>query len=215
MEDILKAPEMRCVFNPPARPSAFEALEKFLTDSSVSVLRISLEFLPSTHRVREIVADSLARHMLYLARAGSLKERPLVIALDEAHQVLHAPSKQSELAASPPSAFEIIAKEGRKYGLTTCLATQRPGDIPEAVLGQVGTFIVHRLVGASDVQAVERASGNVDQSTLASLPILGPGEAFILGAGVRGPKKVKMMAPVHPPLSNGPDYQRAWKKEEV
>ncbi|OPX24710.1 MAG: hypothetical protein B1H05_04720 [Candidatus Cloacimonas sp. 4484_140] len=40
----------------------------------------------------------------------------------------------------------MIAKEGRKYGLNVCIATQRPRDIPEDVLSQIGTLIVHRLI---------------------------------------------------------------------
>lgn len=214
IEDLLKSPEMRCIFNPPAGPSAFEALDKFMTDKSVSVLRVSMEFLPSAHRIRHIVADSLCRYMLSMARAGTLRKTPVVIALDEAHQVLQE-SRPAEGGVLPLSAFDTIAKEGRKYGLTLCLATQRPGDIPESLLSQIGTFIVHRLVGPTDLKAVERAAGGVDLKTLTSLATIGPGEAFIIGAGIREPRRVKMLPPLHPPMSQGPNYQAAWKKDGV
>ena len=51
-------------------------------------------------------------------------------------------------------AFGLIAKEGRKYGLTCVLATQRPRDIPEDVLSQIGMFVVHRLINERDRQIV-------------------------------------------------------------
>jgi hypothetical protein len=216
IEDLLKTPELRYLFNPPARPSAFEAIEKFITDPGVSVLRISLEFLPMAHEIRRIVTDSLARHLLSLGRAGALQRCPIVIALDEAHQVLSRPSNEVN-AMLPPSAFELIAKEGRKYGLTLCLATQRPADIPESLLSQVGVFIVHRIVGGSDRTAVELASGGLDETSKSLLSTLEPGQAIILGVGIREPRRVRMLAPSVMPRSHGPDYQSAWstKREEV
>jgi len=210
VEDALKTPELAGIFHPPQGPSAFEALEKLISDHSVSVLRISLEFLPSTHRVREIVANALARHLLSLGRGGILAGRPLVLVLDEAHQILRAKADQySEL---PPDAFQIIAKEGRKYGLTLCVATQRPRDIPDDVLSQIGTFIAHRLIASTDRNAIEHASGAMDDSHLACLATLGPGEALLLGAGSRDPKRVKLLPPRHPPRSLGPDYQKTWRR---
>jgi DNA helicase HerA-like ATPase len=214
IEDLLKIPELRPLFNPPPRPSAFEAIEKFLSDPGVCTLRISLEFLPAAHQIRTIATDAISRHLLSLARTGHLKGHPVVIAVDEAHQVTSLPL-YTPGSILPPSALESIAKEGRKYGLTLCLATQRPADIPEALLSQVGAFIVHRLVGPSDLSAVETAAGGMEQHTLALLPRLAPGEALLLGIGSREPRRVKMLPPIRIPKSHGPDYQQTWRKRNV
>jgi hypothetical protein len=210
VEDTIKAPELAGIFHPPEGPSAFEALEKLITDHAVSVLRISMEFLPSTNRVREIIANALARHLLSLGRAGILRGRPVVLVIDEAHQILRANADQ--FAHRPLEAFQVIAKEGRKYGLTLCVATQRPRDIPEDILSQIGTFIAHRLIASTDRSAIEHASGAMDDSHLACLATLGPGEALLLGAGMRDPKRVKLLAPSCPPRSLGPDYQKTWRR---
>lgn len=214
IEDLLKMPELQCLFNPPQLPSAFEALEKFLRDPGVSTLRVSLEFLPAAHQVRSIVTEALSRHLLSLGRAGELRGRPTVIAVDEAHHVIPRLTGSSE-GILPPSALESIAKEGRKYGLTLCLSTQRPSDIPEALLSQVGAFIAHRLVGASDQAAIETAAGGLDKHTLSLLPRLGPGEALLIGMGAREPRRVKMLPPVRIPNSHGPNYQQTWRKRDV
>jgi hypothetical protein len=214
IEDLLKIPELHSLFNPPQRPSAFEAIEKFLTDSGVSTLRISLEFLPAAHQIRTIATDAICRHLLHTARAGRLRARPVVIAVDEAHQVIPK-SAYSSSSILPPCALESIAKEGRKYGLTLCLATQRPADIPEALLSQVGAFVVHRLVGPTDLAAVETAAGGMEQHDLGLLPRLGPGEALLLGVASREPRRVKMLPPMRIPKSRGPDYQQAWRKRNV
>jgi hypothetical protein len=190
INDILAAEELRSIFFPSKEPSVFKVIERFFSDDAVRVLRISMEFLPVLHRTREIIANALARNLLAYARQGRFKVQPLVLALDEAHQALSP--KLSDLALDfPLEAFNIIAKEGRKYGLTLCLATQRPRDIPDDVLSQGGTFFAHRLVNEADRGAVERATGSADSTILSHLPAMAPGEAFIIGVDFPTPLRVR------------------------
>lgn len=111
-------------------------------------------------------------------------------------------------------AFELIAKEGRKYSLNICLATQRPRDIPEGVLSQMGTLIVHRLTNDRDRDVVERACGEIDKSASAFLPNLEPGEAALIGVDLAIPLTVQINQPVRRPDSRGPDFQQAWGRAE-
>jgi DNA helicase HerA-like ATPase len=108
-------------------------------------------------------------------------------------------------------AFELIAKEGRKYGLNICLATQRPRDITEGVLSQMGTLIVHRLTNDKDREVVGRACGEIDRAASAFLPNLKPGEAAIIGTDFPIPLTIQIIPPLVRPLSDGPDYQKHWK----
>jgi len=108
-------------------------------------------------------------------------------------------------------AFELIAKEGRKYGLNICLATQRPRDITEGVLSQMGTLIVHRLTNDRDREVVERACGEIDRSASSFLPNLKPGEAAIIGADFPIPLTVQIEQPTTKPKSDGADFQKFWK----
>jgi len=214
MTDILSSDDLKCIFQPVKQPSIFDALTRFFQDPQVSVLRISFEFLPTNHRVREIVANSLGRYLLQLGRKGMFRTHPLVVMLDEAHQVLN--NQNSDMSHEfPLEAFNIIAKEGRKYSLTLCLATQRPRDIPDDVLSQVGTFLVHRLVNDADRSTIERASGTCNRTLLDNLPSLAPGEAFFMGIDFPTPLRVTMIRPDAPPRSAGPDYQGFWNKATV
>lgn len=214
IQDIFISEELRCIFSPSKQPSIFEVVKRFFTDPAISVLRISFEFLPTTHRTREIVANALGRFILARGRAGDFKENPLTIFLDEAHQALN--SQLSDMSHEfPLEAFNIIAKEGRKYALTLCLATQRPRDIPDDVLSQVGTFIAHRLVHDADRGVIERATGAVKQQLLNDLPALGPGEAFLIGVDFPTPLRIKVLYPENPPFSRGPDYQTFWGRKRA
>ena len=209
LEGLLQSRELDAILRPTQAESLLDEINHFLNDQSVSILRISCEYLPTISRVREIVSNALGRHLLGLAGAGHFASAPLVVCLDEAHQML--PKTVSALSNEYPlEAFNVIAKEGRKYGLTLCIATQRPRDIPDDVLSQVGTFIVHRLVSDADRTAVERASGGINQTLNDTLPVLAPGEAFILGVDFPNPLRLNVEHPSAPPESSGPDYQASW-----
>ena len=210
-QEILTRGDLAAIFVPHAAPSLIATLDTFLSDDNFAVLRISCESLPSIHHVREIVANAIGRRMLELGRQRVFMERPSLLVVDEAHQVLH-PTVSQFARDFPLDAYQIIAKEGRKYGLSLCVSTQRPGDIPEDILSQVGTFIVHRLVGSSDRAIVERATGACDKAMLEDLPALTPGEAIILGSAFTRPLRVHIRLPDNQPVSHGPNYQRLWRK---
>ena len=214
LEDLLQSNELQCLLRPSRADSLISSIEGFLRDPAISVLRISCEYLPTINRTREIMANAVARHLLGMARAGDFRSAPLILAVDEAHQML--PKATSHLSVEYPlEAFNIIAKEGRKYGLTLCIATQRPGDIPDDVLGQVGSFFAHRLVSDADRGAIERASGNVSPALKSRLPLLAPGEAFLMGVDFQSPLRLLISKPSSPPRSRGPDYQGSWGSSKV
>jgi hypothetical protein len=208
---LLQAPELRCIFYPSEKQLLFTVIDDYLS-SKDRLLRISLEHLSFEFNAREIIANVIGRRLLLLARCGRFKELPLVIFLDEAHQFFNK-SVGSDEFASRLDAFELLAKEGRKFGVNLCLSTQRPRDIPEGVLSQMGTLVVHRLTNDRDREIVERACGDIDRSASAFLPNLEPGECAIIGVDIPIPLTVKVQEPIQKPDSRGPDYQRYWIKK--
>jgi DNA helicase HerA-like ATPase len=126
--------------------------------------------------------------------------------LDEAHQFLNK-ALGDEHARHPLEAFDLLAKEGRKYSLSLCLATQRPSDIPEGVLSQIGTLIVHRLTNERDRRVVAHASDEIDRSVTEFLPALAPGQAVLIGVGFPIPLTLQISPPRAPPDSQRPRFQ--------
>jgi hypothetical protein len=209
IESNLNSPEYGCIFATAPSGESLPAVIRDFLASDESVLRLSLRQLSFRESIREIVANAIGRHLLELGRQGAFLERPLVILVDEAHHFLNQQIGDDHWSYAL-DAFELIAKEGRKYALTTGLATQRPRDIPEGVLSQIGTFIVHRLINDEDRSVVERASGEIDREAAKFLPSLGPGQAVVIGVELPMPLTVQMLAPTTPPDSRGPDYQSYW-----
>lgn len=206
---ITRSKSLRCLFQPEDFSSLTEEIDRFVSSNS-RVLRISMEHLPFENNARELLTNALGRYLLNLARSGAFKKLPTVVVLDEAHQFLNK-NVGDENNKIQLDAFGLIAKEGRKYGLTTVLATQRPRDIPEDILSQMGMFVVHRLINERDRIVVEKACGNLDGSAAAFLPTLGQGEAILVGVDFPMPTPVKITEPRYAPKSEGPKYRDYWK----
>lgn len=212
IEGIINAPELACIFKPDGKASLVDTLQSFLSDSSKRVLRVSLQYVSFAFNAREVLSNAIGRSLLSNARNGSFSNSPTVIFLDEAHQFLNK-SLGDENNRYSLDSFELIAKEGRKYSICICISTQRPRDIPEGVLSQMGAMIVHRLTNDKDREVVERACSNISRSLADFLPSLVPGEAMLLGIDFPIPITLKMRKPIAQPDSYGPDYQAHWRTE--
>lgn len=205
---VLTSPSFACVFNS-RDPALTIAIDDFVADNN-RLLRICLSGVAYEFKAREIVANVIGRYLLNMARADKFAASPVVVVVDEAHNFL---GRQigGEDAVARLDAFELIAKEGRKFGLNICLTTQRPRDITEGVLSQMGTLVVHRLTNDRDREVVERACGEIDRSASSFLPNLKPGEAAIIGADFPIPLTIQIFPPEAQPKSDGPNYQQCWQ----
>lgn len=209
IEATVSSPHLAPLFLPGTKKNVVEVIREFLQADEHRVLRISLKYLSFAHNAREIVANAVGRFLLTEARDGRMASRAVVVVVDEAHQFL-SKTLGDEGTRHALDAFALIAKEGRKFELSLCLATQRPRDIPEDVLSQMGTLIVHRLINDRDREVVERASGDIDKSAAAFLPTLGSGEAVVVGVDFPMPLQVQVVAPKPEPDSKGSNFQSQW-----
>ncbi|EPG2129573.1 ATP-binding protein [Acinetobacter baumannii] len=205
---ITTSKTFKFVFKPEKLPTLVEKIDEFYK-SDKKILRIDLSDIGFEFKAREIVANVIGRHLLNQARARKFSDKPIVVFLDEAHNFI-GKSIGNEDTIAKLDAFELIAKEGRKFGLNICLATQRPRDITEGVLSQLGTLIVHRLTNDRDREIIERACGEIDKAASDFLPSLQPGEAVLIGNDFPIPLTVKIHKPSIEPNSASADFQKKW-----
>lgn len=185
-----------------------------LCSSENKIIRLDLSAVPFEANARELLVNAIGRKLLSCAREGKISyENPLLVFIDEAHQFLNK-SIGDEISKMNLTAFGDIAKEGRKYGLNVTIATQRPRDIPEDVLSQIGTLIVHRLTNEKDQEIVKKAVGSIDHRSASFLPVLGQGEGLLLGVDFPFPMKVKIKMPEFKPESRSASFSKVWKKNE-
>lgn len=208
---VISSAAYKCVFAESTNEAISDVIRRFISGNK-NLLCICLSGIQHEYNAREIIVNAIGRNLLAIARTGDLTAHPVVVVVDEAHNFLGRQIGSEDMQLRLDS-FELIAKEGRKFGLNICLATQRPRDITEGVLSQMGTLIVHRLTNDRDREIVERACGELDLSASSFLPNLQPGEAAIIGVDFPFPLAVHITEPTYRPLSDGPNYQKHWREE--
>lgn len=136
------------------------------------------------------------------------KNQPLLIVLEEAHSYL----KAGENSISSRT-VQMIAKEGRKYGVGLLLVTQRPSELDETVLSQCGTMIALRMNNSKDRGHIRSAIQDELQSMVDILPSLRTGEALISGESVKIPSRIKFYKIENSPKSSDPKASENWMQE--
>jgi uncharacterized protein len=184
-----------------------DKINAFVNDKTKAFFRIGFEKVGFDFQAREIVANAIGQYLLEKARIGNFKSEPLVLFIDEAHQYLNKSVKDEYFELTKLSSFDSIAKECRKFGLFLCIATQMPRDIPTGTLSQMGTFIVHRLINHFDKEAISNASSSASKNSLDFLPVLGSGEAILMGVDFPMPLMIKIDLPNTVPDSETPLFK--------
>ena len=139
-------------------------------------------------------------------------QRPVLLVCEEAHR--YVPSDKTSSGQAVRKILERIAKEGRKYGVSLGLITQRPSDLAEGVLSQCGTIIAMRLNNERDQQFVKAAMPEGARGFLDVIPALRNRECIVCGEGVAIPIRVAFDDLEHSrrPASSDPLFSELWKQ---
>lgn len=144
-----------------------------------------------------------------LFRKGPGNTYPTVLVLEEAHHYLKQYSTNEDIL-DKNLAYERLAKEGRKYGLSLICSTQRPAELSSTVLAQCGTWCVFRLTNEIDQRSVASASESSERFTIKQIPSLPRGEAIVFGAAMPLPTRITVIRPTPEPNSSDSDYTKKW-----
>ena len=141
------------------------------------------------------------------------KTRPVLLVCEEAHR--YVPNEKNADGSSVGKILSRIAKEGRKYGISLGLITQRPSDLAEGVLSQCGTIISMRLNNDRDQAFVKAAMPEGARGFLDSIPALRNRECIICGEGVAIPIRVTFdgLEEHKRPASEDPSFVELWSKD--
>jgi DNA helicase HerA-like ATPase len=136
---------------------------------------------------------------------------PLLLVYEEAHK--YVPKSDSAKYRASKESIERIAKEGRKYGVSLLLASQRPSEISETIFSQCNNFLALRLTNPSDQDYVKRLLPDTLGNLIDKMPTLKAGEALLIGDAVVLPSVVQVDRCNPEPSSNDIPYYQLWKKE--
>ena len=141
---------------------------------------------------------------------------PILLVCEEAHR--YVPNAQLDTnVQSARKTLERIAKEGRKYGVSLGLVSQRPSDLSEAVLSQCGTILSMRMNNERDRKFVSASMPEGAGSFLAALPTLQNRECIVAGEGVGCPLRVRLdyLEEHKRPASDDPEFTQTWKTDVI
>ncbi len=138
--------------------------------------------------------------------------RPILLVCEEAHR--YVPNEKNADNSSVGRVLSRIAKEGRKYGISLGLITQRPSDLAEGVLSQCGTIISMRLNNDRDQAFVRAAMPEGSRGFLDSIPALRNRECIVCGEGVAIPIRVSFdnLEEHKRPASEDPSFVELWSQ---
>ena len=211
-------PRYGFIFNPPRETLDYEwfnqTAAKLLAAGrgQTGIKVIDLSEVPTT--IVPIVAGVLARLMYEVQFwIDPARRTPVCLVCDEAHLYLPAREDSGPIHGVALTAFESIAKEGRKYGVSLVLVSQRPTDVSRTILSQCNNFLVMRVVNDYDRAIIERLIPETLGSVAGVLPSLDVGEALAIGDALLLPARIKFDAPAVKPASDTQPYWTLWARQ--
>lgn len=137
---------------------------------------------------------------------------PVTLVCDEAHVYIPNNFQLSASERRMVEIFENIAKEGRKFGMTLFVASQRPSELNKTIMAQCANFIVSKLNNETDKSMVKGMLPDGNEDIVDSTTTFSPGEVLVIGDAVPIPLKIKVELAKERPQSSTIEFWNIWKK---
>lgn len=197
----------------------FDWLEKFVSsvlgstdeNGKAGIKIINFSEVPSD--VLPLIVSLVARVTFSVQQwTPSELRHPIALLCDEAH--LYMPQRNMADSADDISLdiFERIAKEGRKYGVSLIVISQRPSEVNKTLLSQCSNFVSMRLTNAEDQSVIKRLLPDSLGGFSDILPTLDTGEALVVGDASLLPSRIRIDEPKNKPNSGTVNFWDEWQK---
>jgi uncharacterized protein len=215
LDGKLNDPRYTFMFRPKkyiASTTLNDLLAKILgTDGSAKVTILDLSGVPFD--IVNTIVSLLARTIFdFNFWNPNRRDFPILLVFEEAHNYLPSSATQNTAARRT---VERIAKEGRKYGVSCMVVSQRPVEVSETILSQCNNYVILRLTNPLDQNYIRRLVPDTFASLTDVLPSLRQGEALIVGEAIAMPLRVQIDYPVPEPDSGDIKFYEKWKQSEA
>lgn len=175
---------------------------------------VDISGVPS--EIADVVVSLSCRMMFdFAAWSEHAQMPPILLVCEEAHR--YVPADERVGFAATTRAVTRIAKEGRKYGLSLALISQRPAELSPEALSQCGTVFALRLGNDLDQEFMARTVPDAARGMLTALPNLPTQQAIVSGEGVALPMRIRFddLPPGRRPRSEGAPFSQAWQTDSA
>ena len=187
----------------------------YLDQSNITIIDLSgvpFEVLSITvSLISRLVFDFAFHYSKLKHNTKELNDIPFLIVCEEAHNYI--PKSGGAEYKSSKKSIERIAKEGRKYGLSLMVVSQRPSEVSDTIFSQCNNFVALRLTNISDQNYIKGLLPNNANSITDILPTLSAGECLIVGDATPMPAIVQMEMPDPEPKSESIKFHNQWENK--
>jgi len=173
-----------------------------------------IDFSEVPSDILPLIVSLIARLAFSVQQWTESKNRhPIALLCDEAHLYIPNKSNSSSSDEISLSIFEKIAKEGRKYGISLVVISQRPSEVNRTVLSQCSNFIAMRLTNTDDQMVIKKLLPDNLGGFGDILPILDTGEALVVGDASLLPSRIRIDKPTISPDSGTVEFWDEWQND--
>jgi len=203
------------MFSPPDQSNEYDWLARLMQtllgsdDEQQGIKIIDFSEVPSD--VLPVVVAVFSRLLYDVQFWMNPEERtPITLVCDEAHLYLPVAENTDAVERQAVNAFERIAKEGRKYGASLLVVSQRPSDVSRTILSQCNNFLILRLTNDRDQSVVRRLLPEGMAGMVEIMPLLDTGEALLIGDSILLPTRIRLDKPDLKPASATRNFWTDW-----
>lgn len=191
-------------------PDELKYIIKDIMDNDRPVKNIDLSDIP--HDVAISIIGIITKMIYEVHKMYDPEELcPVVLVCDEAHVYIPNNFALSASEKRMVGIFEDIAKEGRKFGFSLFVASQRPSELNKTIMAQCANFIVSKLNNENDKSMIKGMMPDGSESMIDSTTTFSPGEVLIVGDSVPIPLRIQVSLANERPKSRTIDFWQRWK----
>lgn len=191
--------------------------QSYLTDflnrimsSDKPVKNIDLSGIP--HNIAVLIIGAITK-LIYNIQIMQKDARPITLVCDEAHVYIPTDFQLSAAQRRMVEIFENIAKEGRKFGITLFVASQRPSELNKTIMAQCANYIVMKLNNENDKGMIKGMMSAGSADVIETTTMFSPGDCLVVGDACPIPLKIHVELAKERPQSKTIDFWSEWQKE--
>lgn len=175
------------------------------------VKNIDLSSIP--HDIAVLIIGAITK-LIYNIQIMQKDARPITLVCDEAHVYIPTDFQLTAAQRRMVEIFENIAKEGRKFGITLFVASQRPSELNKTIMAQCANYIVMKLNNENDKSMIKGMMPSGSADIIETTTMFSPGDCLVVGDACLIPLKIHVDFAKERPQSKTIDFWDIWKKEK-
>lgn len=174
------------------------------------VKNIDLSGIP--HDIAVLIIGAITK-LIYNIQIIQKDARPITLVCDEAHVYIPTDFQLTAAQRRMVEIFENIAKEGRKFGITLFVASQRPSELNKTIMAQCANYIVMKLNNENDKSMIKGMMPAGSADVIETTTMFSPGDCLVVGDACPIPLKIHVELAKERPQSKTIDFWTEWQKE--